>query len=536
MSIGHLEVLHRSGDLVPLFRLDQGEVAIVKAYEPDGFMVPTPDLGLDNLRRLSKEGRLISVGDEFTPWSRYTVTRGDHLLWVSTFLYSPWQLLALVEAQVVLSSAKRLPHGSFGPRYSVRRSIPISTRMTDAIAVILSALEPLYWPDIIQSVRFAGSSIKDRDHWFDTYLNWIRERKAAELAEWLGMSPDEIVALADGVAVRIKSSDPIGDWADLTRMMSPDKWKDLRGEARIAIDHRIAAEMLFRLRDDLAEEGAAQPLSQPPAMAWTPQHDRLDRLKDDLDRVLTSYGLSPHPSLVMPVEGATEMILVGRTMEHLHVPRQRNYIELFDIGGNSKDYGLLARYVAAPELGKPVREGLVLLNRPITRFYVVSDPENRLRTQSDRDERQKQILDSIIASLPEEYRTDKAREQLASLVTLDTWTDLESFEFAHFTDDEIVDAIKRVHAESGQAEPNVFGADVESIRKNRGNLKSILRKFPLLADRKDRLAEALWPVMKDRLDQHVKAGTLDSVPVGRVLRRAVELATMSFRRNIWLEH
>jgi hypothetical protein len=363
----------------------------------------------------------------------------------------------------------------------------------------------------------------------------MRDRKADEMREWLGMTPDELVSLADGLVLRIKSSDPIDKWVELVRLVSPDKWKELTGEARVAIDHRIAAEMLMRLRDDLTTEGLAPALEVPPAIAWTPQHDRLNRRMDDLDRILTDYGISPHPSLVLPLEGATEMILVGRSMEHLYVPRRRDYIELFDIGGNTNDYGLLARYVAVPELGREVRSDLVMLNRPVTRIMVVTDPENNLRTQDQRDTKRRQILGSIYASLPQRFRTERARSQLDSVVTIDTWTDNESFEFAHFTNDEIAAAIRRVHEEGGLPEPAVNAAEIDAIRQRRGNLKSLLRKYPALKRRKDRLADTLWPTLRDRLDQHVKDATIETIPVGRVLKRAVDLATMSFRRSVALE-
>jgi hypothetical protein len=63
----------------------------------------------------------------------------------------------------------------------------------------------------------------------------------------------------------------------------------------------------------------------------------------------------------------------------------------------------------------------------------------------------------------------------------------------------------------------------------------MLRKYPALNDRKDRFANALWPSLRDRLDQHVKDGKIETIPVGRVLRRAVDLAMMSFRRSVALE-
>jgi hypothetical protein len=191
--------------------------------------------------------------------------------------------------------------------------------------------------------------------------------------------------------------------------------------------------------------------------------------------------------------------------------------------------------MAVPELGREVRSDLVMLNRPVTRIMVVTDPENNLRTQDQRDTKRRQILGSIYASLPQRFRTERARSQLDSVVTIDTWTDNESFEFAHFTNDEIAAAIRRVHEEGGLPEPAVNAAEIDAIRQRRGNLKSLLRKYPALKRRKDRLADTLWPTLRDRLDQHVKDATIETIPVGRVLKRAVDLATMSFRRSVALE-
>lgn len=535
LNIGHLEALHRSGDLVPLYRIHQGREAIVKAWEPDGYMVASPNSGLEGLREYKSDGRLTTGDERFKPWARHVVKEHGRSLWISTFLYSPWQLLALVDVRMLIPRMRRIGTATLESRYSVTGRVFMSMRITTAIAVILSAVEPMYWPDLVANVRFGGAWVADRDAWFETYLRWIHDRKAETMREWLRLTPDEIVSLADGLVVRIKSADPINGWADLVRLMNPTKWKELTGDARIAIDHRLAAEMLMRLRDDLTFGGIAAALPLPPPMAWTPQHDRLNRPMENLDQVLMDYGISPHPALVLPLEGATEMILVARAMDLLHVPRRRSYIELFDIGGNSNDYGLLARYVAVPELGQELRSDLVTLSRPITRIMVVTDPENRLRSQEQREVRRRQILESIFASLPERFRTDRAKSQLDSIVTMDTWTNDESFEFAHFTNDEIAEAIMRLHADSGLSIPAVNPADIDAVRLRRGNLKSILRRYPTLKDRKDKLAEALWPYLERRLDAHVKDGTIESIPLGRILQRAVDLATMSFRRSMALE-
>jgi hypothetical protein len=303
---------------------------------------------------------------------------------------------------------------------------------------------------------------------------------------------------------------------------------------RLALDHRVAAEVLFRLRDGLALAGAAPPLPTPPAMAWTPQHERFNNPASQLDAVLTDFGISPHPSLVVALEGQVEMIMTANAMDHLHVPRRRNYIELFNVGGVDKDYGLLGGYVAAPELGKALSPDMVLLNRPVTRFMMVTDPESKLRTQIGRDEKKRQIVDSMMGRLEPRYQIPQVRAQLEDLVVIETWNGTESFEFAHFTDQEIVDGIKAAYAFSGRPDPAVPLADVAALRKSQGNLRVILKRLPAPTIGKDKLAEAMWPTLRSKLDHHVQNGNLDQVPIARILKQATHLATTSLRRSVGL--
>jgi hypothetical protein len=316
--------------------------------------------------------------------------------------------------------------------------------------------------------------------------------------------------------------------------MAPEKWEKATGDVRLALDHRIAAEMLFRFRDELASAGAAPPLQAPPAAAWTPQQERFNNPAEQLDEVLTDFGISPHPSLVLALEGQVEMIMVAYAMTHLHVPQRRNFIELVNVGGVDKNYGLLGGYVAAPELGKALQPDMVLLNRPVTRFMVVADPESKLRTQTDRDAKKRQIVDSMIRRLEPRYQIPQVRTQLDGLVVIETWNGTESFEFAHFTDQEIVDGIKAAYAVSGRPDPAVPLADVAALRKSQGNLRVILKGLPAPAIGKDKLAEAMWPTLRSKLDQHLRNGTLEQVPIARILKQAIGLATMSLRRSVGL--
>jgi hypothetical protein len=532
LEIGHLEALHRNGYLTPLFRVHLGRETIVKDTETGGYLLPRPRISVDGLRELRAEGRLhIPSSEAFQPWHTAYATRGRTTLWVDRYYYSHWHLLALHEVSVLLRDVRRRGRARFGSTYRLTTQVAMSTPITEGLVIALSALEPVYYPDLAGVVKYAGDLVADYEKWFADYLGWVRDRKATDVLEWLGLRADQVVEWADGILGRTTFFDPTRSWVDIVRLFAPDKWAATTGNVRLAIDHRLAAEMLLKLHDDLAATGAAPRLPDPPPHAWTPQHERFNRPLENLDRILTEYGISPHPSLVIALEGRSEVILAEKTMSHLNIPKRRSYIELIDIGGNTKDYGLLAGYVATPELGKPIQSNLVRLDRPVTRFMVVTDPENKLRTQAGRDKKKREIVDSIFGRLPAGYRTAQARAELESLVSVVTWTADDSLEFAHFTNGQIASAIKALYRKNGRPVPILTAADVDVIRRRRGNLKGLLKRLPGPVIRKDEMAEALWPALQAKLDRARAKDSLDAVPMGRILKQAVELATTSLRRN-----
>jgi hypothetical protein len=60
---------------------------------------------------------------------------------------------------------------------------------------------------------------------------------------------------------------------------------------------------------------------------------------------------------------------------------------------------------------------------------------------------------------------------------------------------------------------------VAQTRENHANLKSLVPRGS-----KIRLAEALWPVLDDRINCAIKKGTERRIPIVRVLDEAVALA------------
>ena len=64
------------------------------------------------------------------------------------------------------------------------------------------------------------------------------------------------------------------------------------------------------------------------------------------------------------------------------------------------DLSLLARFAAEPLLGED-RGDFVMLDRPVTRFLVLADAENKFATPALRAKQRRLLLTSITKGLPE---------------------------------------------------------------------------------------------------------------------------------------
>ena len=131
--------------------------------------------------------------------------------------------------------------------------------------------------------------------------------------------------------------------------------KHLKDAAPIAIDDRIAAEILLRFYEDLALRGKAEPLPDlSGAMGWHPLHERLSNRKDTLDEAVTDLGISPHPRVVLALEGETEVYhapLVWRTLGYSSAPE---LIRVLKLGGVGQNLQKVAALNVAPLIGKQV--------------------------------------------------------------------------------------------------------------------------------------------------------------------------------------
>lgn len=531
-----LEALHRARALVPLYRVAKdvrGRLAQARrTLGPDS----SPEFALlyagarpAELQAARQAGLLHDPRTEpFRPWGRYQRRFPAGRFWTSEFLYSPYQLLLLPEVEPTIQRlrVRRIESGTYRfhlPK-GMRGSPPITRHASanDQLVGVLTALETMYRPLIVGRLATPLPLDDPNDAW------WERYRQSFDpvgLLEWLGWDAERVRTSATSLALHASFLDPLEGWGDLIRHIRPSKWAQLRGDALMALDHRIAAEMLWQYYEDLTLAGAAPPF-QPP------ERQRLRADPAQLDAVLMDFGISPHPSLVLVLEGATEMALAPRVMDLLGVPRWPSFIQLVEARGVESRLDLLATYVATPQLGQQIMDG-VLLTRPPTQFLVAFDPEHKYATKEERDDVREQWVNRLIEQLSEEYRTPVMREQLRQLVQVDTWGEWP-FEYAHFTDEEIAHAVLASYQGDDAPTLERLTEQVSKRRQGRANLEQLWQRWGGVRPSKVSVAKALWPTLEDKIKRAIAAGRPDDVPIARVVLRARDLAAGALRSDVML--
>ena len=409
----HLLELHRRRALVPLLRIVQRPprtptAVPVAASAVGGYTeYRTP---LDLVITAAQAGHLVDPG--LQPFRRWDgglplPAHGRIHRYPSVF-YSPYQLLALqqIEQLVLSMTVTRAAGGhltcTLGP---LTREEVAALDGCRRLAILLSALDMHYLPRILLRARH-GRVWEQEDPQFE-----IKAR-----LDPFGLAPESLAWTAEALLRRASSRDPLGKWYDLIRLATPATWSGLRGDALLAMDYRIAAEILLRGLDDLDRGDLSKPPPRTGRMYKAVLDDRLLAEPGDLEGALADRGLSPHPALLLVLEGETEMLLMPRVLTELYgKPVPPALIDPVDMKSIDRDLDLLVRHVAGPKLGNDHGD-FVLLTRPPTRILVAVDPEKRFATkQQQRNERDK-LVRRLHESLPAALRSPEALTEMGNLV------------------------------------------------------------------------------------------------------------------------
>jgi hypothetical protein len=527
LSAASIQGLHRVGLLVPFLRFKRDGRAIAaaaKRKEPYvwEFAGQTP-YRRETLREAYREGRLFDPGQEgFVSRRRLDREASGIPYRSSEFFYSHHQLLSL---SWLGDAVAMLRYGRGGEVSGINldrlgldrwRGAAIADR---ELAIVLSALEPLHYPAVIGRVRYNGDELEERRRWGEGL-------KVGELIGWLGIDAKWLSKRAERLLSEADRIDPLGPWVELVREANPKSWEKLKGDARKAIDLRIGAEILLLQYEELARARRAPALKEPEGRWHNPMRWRL-RPTGQIDRSLTALGVSPHPRLVLVVEGDTEHLLLPRVMDHFGVRLDREYIALENARGVDRDLSALIAFAISPRVQVDATGPYLKLSRPPTRFFAVMDAEGKYKIAEKREQERKKLIDRVMLTFPAKHRTAAVRASIESLISITTWDSHgQSFEFANFTDLQIAKAIGEVKPRGRQGLEQRRQM-VANLRTQQGNLKKMLGRVSKLD-----LAEALWPVLERRIARAQAHGTEARIPVVRVLREALQVAEGT-REKTW---
>ncbi len=514
-----LEVLHRHGVLVPLYRVDR--TPGVHEHNHDGIVSLTatkvratavPEF----LRGTSDERVADPAAEEFHHWHTER-GRTPGLTYDSEYLYSRHQTLGLDMATSFIQhlTAERLSDSNKVWRLddgdNLSEPMLEAYRSWRSFSIVLSALDTYYWPAITHTVSHDLSE-------------WRKARQAfvpAEMLSWLEITEEQVAVQADELRSEAASRDVMGDFYDLIRRADPRAWDSLRGDALNAMDFRLAADILDRFQKELGGTGAPSGVHVPL------NREGLSSKTHSLDAALTNLHLSPFPALVIGVEGETERRILPRVMEMLDINPAR--MCLVEYGGTTKGkhLSLLARYAVQPMLGRDLGGGTAL-DRPVTRFLLLADAENDYETTALNRKQNTVILDFNAQEIPPKLRRDLYNNTLSGrMVEIRTWGKYP-FEFAHFRDDQLADALQSA---ASSPYPGGRAALVAAIHNERLTTSPNIDKINWRGRgklSKPDLADTMWPILEQRIHRAIKGGH-KGPPIMQAAVRAHGMAAASWR-------
>lgn len=511
-----LERLHEVDLLHPLFTVRRDEAGLQQAAAAgEPFLWELANQSFTDRASLlleAKEGRLSDgVEHPYAARANRESSVGEVTFDQHWHLYSPWQLLDVPELLVELSWIELIPED----RNADARRSRVAPRRNQIVA--LSALEAAVFPNL------AGVLRGELGTEFGAYDDWRSSRRAAVELAWLGLDADDVEHLGLELIRTAHDQDPLRDWFPLVAAVAPRRREKLRGSALMAMERRQAGEVLLRAAAEARNESAAEQMERlEPGLRWrTP---RLVR-REDLESTLTSFGLSPHPSLILVVEGAIDRIAFQQVFGVLGVSDRPDFIQIVDRHGVDQPLSALINHVVVPRLGEVDRGGFIPVDRPLTRMMVVTDPEGPMTTQAQRDAAVRgwteQVLGAVAAGPKRQAVADRLAADLFQIVT---WNDTgDCFEFAHFTDEEIARAAARHDNRENSKSADDWSAILRSVRATQGSLNNLFKKAGV---QKSRVVAELMPGLTARISAEQDTLWRDSsIPIVRATAAALAFAS-----------
>lgn len=511
LTAENLGVLARSGLLLPALAIVDGPAG------PPLVRTNAQLLGSSTTRRsldeAAAQGRLsdpalspLPLDQSFEPRRHVDRTRP----WWNGLLYSPWQLLGLASLRSLFTRDGKPIH----QEWAGLQPQPVQDRTADRdrqTALVLTAIEARYFPELNEGLV----SLTNAD--FDQWEKYRESFSPTHLASRLGVDAEEAYKRAEQLLMRARFIDPLGRWHHAVRHGDRRAQDRLSGDARLALDHRRAAELMLLFAEDCGRE---LPTLAQPRRGWHPMDDRLSRHGETLDEALIDLGVSPHPRVLLILEGETEGILARKILEHLGLQLRDDELRIVLMRGVTQKSRVLK--LAAEAATPVIREAApdhYRLRRPPARIVVATDPE---RPMKDPTVFEADLAREITRGLAEQGVTDVDSDEIQALISVDVWE--AAFEFAHFTDDEIAEALESLPE---RPFPGTSHADaVAFVAIARQEERSLTKNNQRLS--KTRLAEALWPAMAAKID----APANGSGPVPAIMRVVIDAYSLAMDGRI----
>ena len=500
---GQLELLHRRRVLQPFYEVHSRPVT-----EPRQSRLPAGvfDSALQEIHFALAAGRLSDPAlRRYSPW---TPSRSHRSHWYSYHQLLTLRSLRYLQAKMQARQTADKLVWDLSPLNARDRGQFASER---SLAFLIEALASKYRPRVVKSIRLSPGA--DEEEW----SRFVGSNEQLPRMLEISLSSHEYVRQADRLLADAGSFDPLGAWSQVVRVADPRRWEDLRYDALVAHDYRVAAECLLRYAEEQARLGLADPPDAPPTSLIHPRPQRLRVDARDRAETIMRFGISDRPTLVLAVEGHAEYEIAPRVLKMMgHDPPASRIVivNLESIKGNVK---LLARAVSVPQLVTD-RHGYACLLSPLTSLMVAVDPESSYASPESEETVKASMIDSVLRSLPPPLRSDGMQDDLAQILCVRRWP--AEFEFAHWNDSELAEALQKISRIAADLPPGELRRRISEARSAGGTIKSVWANWRPQPS-KVRLAQTLWPALERRIWD---TSTPDDIPIVRVIREAISMA------------
>ena len=518
LNLKHLESFYYHKLLVPLFYIDDVANEALKVFTQSSSYSTLDSMVFS----AATEGRvrdcLLSDFSQALPFEIPQNTNRSE--WWNGYIYSSWQLNRIPRALQALSQIELA--GKDGFTYDLHDQFR-------SYYLALSALATIYLPGVV------GQLISPEEIQEPAMRKFMNGADINECLAISGLAPEKLKSAAEELLSQAHAKDPLIDWWPLIRHSNIVGWKKLKGIALHSVWLRISAEIFLRAHEDLARMGMLDPLPDLDGLQyWESLRDRITphwNNERPLEAELAVFGLSPHPRVLVLVEGDTEEIHFNELLKQVGL-NSPDRVRIQNAQGSKANPDLLSRFVIAPRPSHIFSGYQGML--PPTVLVIAMDPENGWETLEGREAKKLAVRNAVRKEVSRQGANLTDRE-LDLLITVFVWPG-ETYEFANFSDKELMIGMERLTL---QKRPDFQVTDqwraksavaIADARKLKCQLRE--KVGPLgVPDNKPELARILLPALVSKF--HSESGEEEySTPIFQVIEK-VQLLYAQFASGVF---